>query len=58
MANKVKIRKMQRKAPKRKSGPGFQERLKKLSDNAPVVELRGGSFAFYSDEEAVKFKDN
>lgn len=57
MPNKVKIRKRLRKAPKRKSEPDILERLKKLSDNAPVVQLHGGSIAFDKDIKTINFKD-
>lgn len=56
MANKtMKIRR--RKAPKRKQEPNIMERLKKLSDNAPVVKLRGGGFAFYDDQGDVESRE-
>lgn len=55
MAKKaLKIRKP-RKKPERGAVASFRERLKKLSDNAPVVQLRGGRFTF--DDEIIKFKD-
>lgn len=57
MANKTRMIRKTRKAPERKSGPGLQERLKRLSDSAPVAELRGGSSAFYNDHEIMRFKD-
>jgi hypothetical protein len=56
MPNKtMKIRR--RKAPRRKKEPDILERLKKLSDNAPVVKLRGGSFAFYDDQGDIESRE-
>ena len=57
MAKKIMMRKRPRKAPKKNNEPNILERLKKLSDNAPIVQMRGGSFSFDDGDETIKFKD-
>lgn len=54
MANKIRMIRKPRRKRKQSKEPNILERLKKLSDSAPVVEMRGG---INFDGEDMKFKD-
>ncbi len=57
MAKKTRMIRKPRKAKKRPDEPNILERLKKLSDSAPITRLPGGSFSFQEDFKDIKFKD-
>lgn len=54
---KAMIRKRRKPPPKKNTGPGIQERLKRLTADVPVGRIRGKSFVLTRDDAGLQSSD-